>query len=157
MRTVSASMLSSLLAQETNKVVLTCVKISHPALVSDLRFVNNTESITRADGVYNPAAFEFRLPNDRDDEVPQGQIVLDNTDRQIIQAIRPLQQAPTLEINLVLSDTPDVDEIGPMTFTLKKFQYNDSTISGTLSYEEDFLNDTFPKETFNPRTTPGIF
>lgn len=157
MRQISATALEAVLAQETDEVFLTIVKISHPTLGSDLRFVNDHAQLVRSDGTYLPAAFEFRLPDDQEDNIPRGEIVLDNVDRQIIAAVRPLQSAPEIEVNVVLASSPNTVEIGPMQFKLKKFDYNELTIRGRLGYDEDFLNEGFPKESFNPRTTPGIF
>jgi len=157
MRQVSTTALQAMLAQQTDQIFLTCVKISHGSLSSDLRFVNDTQNLSRSDGTYMAAAFEFRLPTDQEDNVPRGQIVLDNTDRQIIQAVRPLNEAPDIEVSIVLRSSPNTIEVGPMSFKLKEFRYDESTISGSLGYEEEFLNASFPKSTFNPRSTPGVF
>lgn len=156
-RQVSATMLQAMLSQSTGEVPLTTVRISHTDLGSDLLFVNDTESLTRSDGTYHPAAFEFRLPDDQQDNVPRGQIILDNTDRQIIQAVRPLNTAPQIEINLVLASQPNTVEIGPMTFKLKQFQYDANIIRGEVGYDEEFLSTAFPKFTFSPRLSPGLF
>lgn len=156
-REVSLTALQAMLAQQTGEVFLVCLKISHDDLASPLRFVNNTEPVTRSDGEYLPAAFEFRLPNDSEDNVPTAEISIDNVDRQIIEAIRGLKKAPQLEVNIVLASSPNTVEVGPVEFKLKQFRYDAQTISGTLGYEEDFLNQGFPKYKFSPRLTPGIF
>lgn len=156
MRQISATAMEALMAQQTDKVFLTTISISHPDLASDLHFVNDMVSFSFDGNTYLPAAFEFRLPNDTEDNVPQGQIVLDNTDQQIIQAVRGLKAAPEITINIVLADPP-TRELGPIHFKLKEFSYNAETIRGALGYAEEFLNQAFPKDTMNPRSTPGLF
>lgn len=156
-RQISAAALEAVLSQETDKLFLTTVRISHASLDADLRFVNDRAQLIRSDGTYLPAAFEFRLPDDLEDNIPRGEIVLDNTDRQIVEAVRSLQTAPEIEVNIVLADQPNTPEIGPMQFTLKQFNYNAQTIRGRLGYDEDFLSQAVPAYTFNPRTAPGLF
>lgn len=157
MRSVSTTALQAFLDQHTDEVILTCVKISHPDLVSDLKFVNDNQDLVRSDGTYVASAFQFRLPSDEEDNIPKGQIVLDNVDLSIIQSIRPLETPPEVTVSLVLASSPNTVEVGPMAFSLKKMQYDAQKITGTLSYDEDFLNSGYPKNVFNPRTTPGIF
>lgn len=156
MRQVSAAAMEGLLAQQTDAVFLTTVSISHPDLAEDLHFVNDMVQFVYDGTTFLPAAFDFRLPNDTEDNIPRGQIVLDNTDRQIIEAVRGLKTAPDIEINIMLAD-PATVELGPIHFKLKQFSYNAETIRGDLGYEEDFLDQAFPKYTMNPRTTAGIF
>lgn len=157
MRQLSATALEAVLTQSTDEVFLTTVRISHDSLPQDLRFVNDPNPLVRSDGTYLPAAFEFRLPDDVQDNVPQGEIVLDNVDRQIIQAVRPLQTAPEIEVCIVLASQPNTVEVGPMSFHLKQFDYDANIIRGRLGYQEDFLNTGFPRYEFTPQTTPGLF
>lgn len=157
MRQVSQTALQALLAQQTGEIFLTIIKIDHPDLASPFRFVNDHAQLVRSDGTYLPAAFEFQLPNDSEDNVPTGELVMDNVDRQIIQAVRPLKVAPDIEINIVLHSSPNTVELGPIQFKLKEFSYDAQTIRGSVGYEEDFLNEGYPKDSFTPRTAQGIF
>lgn len=156
-RTVSATALSAMLSQQTEQVFLTCVTISHPDLNEDLRFVDDNTPLQRNKGLYLPAAFQFRLPSDQEDNVPRGQIVMDNIDRQIIAAVRPLREAPEISIEIVLKSTPNNTELGPISFKLREFSYDAETIVGEVSPDEDFLNDAFPRRSFTPRTARGLF
>lgn len=157
MKQISATALEAVLAQQTGELFLTVVKITHPDIGTPLRYVNDHVALNRAGEVYNPAAFEFRLPNDREDNVPTGEILLDNVDRQIIQAVRPLKAAPEIEVNIVLRSQPETVEIGPLEFKLRRFDYNAQIIRGRLAYDEDFLTSGVPKYTFSPRLAPGLF
>ncbi|MCA1809893.1 MAG: DUF1833 domain-containing protein [Lentisphaerae bacterium] len=156
-RQISATALAAIFAQSTEQVFLTLLEISHPSLQIPLRFVNNTKQITHGGNIYYPSAFDFRLPDDVEDNVPSAQITLDNTDRQIVSVIRELQTAPDITAKIILADNPDVIELGPLEFKLKEASYDVFQVTGVLSYEEDFLNQVYPRFTFNPRLTPGIF
>lgn len=159
-RTVSQTALRAILSQQTGKVFLACLTIDHADLASPLRFVNNTEAITFDSNEYSPAAFEFQAPDDSENNVPEAQITIDNVDRQIIEAIRPLKLAPDIEVNIVMftdHQTEPSVEMGPLEFKLREFNYNAEIIRGSLRYDETFLNATFPKDRITPTTTPGIF
>lgn len=160
MRTISATALNAVLSQQTDEIILTLVEIDHNSLSSPLRFANNTEDVTLSGNTYTAAAFDFRMPDDVEDNVPQAQITLDNVDRQIIEAIRPLNTAPDITVNVCLLDESDMScsvEIGPISFKLKSFDYDADFIKGDLGYEENFLNAGFPKYSFNPRVAAGLF
>ena len=157
MRTVSATTMEAILAQQTDQVFLTTLRISHPDLNDDLLFVNDTAQHIMSGETYLPAGFEFRLPDDVEDNVPRGQILLDNVDQQIIQVVRPLNVAPSIEVNIVRVDDPPVVELGPIEFELQEFSYDAHTIRGQLGYAQDFLTEGFPRDNFNPRTAPGLF
>lgn len=156
-RNVSQTALQAMLSQQTGEIFLTILKISHPDLEEPFRFVNDRVDLVRSDGTYKACAFEFVLPDETEDNIPSAEIAIDNIDRQIIEAVRPLKVAPEIEINIVLHSTPDVVELGPVEFKLKEFTYDKDVIRGRLGYEEDFLNQQFPKYRFNPRFAPGLF
>ncbi|MAO65043.1 MAG: hypothetical protein CL666_08585 [Balneola sp.] len=156
MRNLSADAVQDMLAAQTGEVYLHIVKISHASLASDLLFVDNNEDIVRSDGTYKASAFRIQLPSE-DDEVPQVRIQIDNVDQSIIAALRPLQNAPDLTISVIRASDPDTVEVGPYEMVLKQFDYDKFTITGTIGYQEDFLNEQFPKDQFTPQNTPGIF
>lgn len=159
-RTISATALQAVLAQQTDVIILTLVEIDHADLASPLRFVNNTENVTLSGNTYTAAAFDFRMPDDVEDNIPMAQISLDNVDRQIIEAVRPLNTAPDITVYVCLLDEGTMScsiEIGPLSFKLKSFDYDADVIKGDLGYEENFLNEGYPKYSFNPRTSAGLF
>lgn len=156
MRTMSASAVNEMLSAQTGEVYLHIVRITHASLASDLYFVDDNQSLTRTEGTYQPAAFRITLPNE-DDQEPKIRLQIDNVDQSIIEAIRPLQTAPELHISVVRASAPNVNEVGPYVVKLKQFDYDAFTISGTLGYDEDFLNQLLPRHQFTPQTTPGMF
>lgn len=156
MRSLSADAVQEMLSQQTGEVYLHIVKITHANLASDLHFVDNTEDVVRSDATYTAAAFRIQLPSE-DDQQPQIRLQIDNVDQSIIQALRPLNSAPTLTISVIRASAPNTVEVGPYEVKLKQFDYDKFTITGVMGYEEDFLNERFPKDDFTPQSAPGMF
>ena len=157
MRVVSPSALQAMLARETDKVFLVALKVMHPSMAT-IRVVNNTQVITRTDGVYQPFPFSLNLPAETDDAVPQITVQFDNVDSLITDAIREISgKRPIMEFDVILADTPDVVEAGPFSFSVISATYDVMTVSCTLGFEEDILNQSVPKGNYNPANSPGLF
>lgn len=156
-RTISATALQAVLAQETDEIVLVTLKIDHSSLASPLLFVNDKQDLIRSDGTYVAFPFEVKFPEDTQDNTPKVNIVIDNVDQQVITALRQISSRPTITINIVLKSSPDTPEIGPLSMELKSVDYDALQISGNIGYEEDFLNEPFPSLEFTPKTAAGMF
>jgi hypothetical protein len=155
-RTISPSALQAMLARETAEVFLVTMRIIHSSFTT-IRIVNNTEQITKDDGVYVPFPFSLQLPSDTDDQVPQITVVFDNIDGSITEAIRTLIGRPRVEFEVILASSPNTVEAGPYNFTIMSAQYDAKTITCSLGFEEDILNQSVPTGTYNPSNSPGLF
>jgi len=153
---LSLTALQAALAQETSQVFLICLTISHAELSLPIRLVNNSAGIARAVGAFTGFPFEIALPDQRDDQLPQVELVIDNVDRRISDAIRGLSSPPTLTLEVVLASSPDTIESGPHTLTLLDAGYDAQSVRGRLGFE-DVLNEPFPKDSFTPKDFPGLF
>lgn len=156
-REVSQTALQAVLAEETNKVFLACLKISHPDMATDIRVVHDKQDLTRSDGTYIAFPFKVNLPSDSEDNIPKVNITIGNVDQTIIKELRKLTDPPTIRLEVVLASSPNTVEVGPFDFELKNISYDAFQITGELGYAEDFLNEPFPKDTFNPNTARGMF
>ncbi|MEN6538923.1 MAG: DUF1833 family protein [Mizugakiibacter sp.] len=154
-RQVSQAALQAMLAQHTGEVFLVCVRIAHPD-ISTIRIVNNTQAITRTDGVYQPYPIRARLPDQRDDQIPQVQLIVDNVDRSVLEAIRTISGVPTVTLEVVLASSPNTIEAGPFEFDLLGATYDALVITGTLGYEDDLLSQPIPALTYTPTNSPGL-
>lgn len=134
-----------------------CLKIEHPGLPSTIRLVCNTEALVRADGTYQPYAFQVQLPDQREDQTPQVQVTIDNTDLEVIEAIRTLTGTPTVTLDVVLASQPDTIEAGPFICSLQTATVTASTIQGTLGYEDDVFAQLVPGQSYLPSNSPGLF
>jgi hypothetical protein len=155
-RDVSTTFRQAAMAQETGECPLLLLTIDHDSLDLPIRVVNNHASITSRGETYLACAFKFTLPDDQDGQKPAAKLIVDNVDREIVNAVRSLASPPTITAEIVLADTPNVVEAGFYDFELKNVQYDAFEVSGDLSIE-NFFSDSFPYDTYNSSTYPGVF
>jgi hypothetical protein len=156
MRLLSAVALRSINAEETGEVWVPMVKLSGGGLTAPIRLAANGESVTHLGQVYQAFPFQMDLP----DEEPEAQAVMrwsmDNTDLSFIEEFRKATGPITAEAFWVLASQPDTIEIGPLITELRGFEYDESTIGGTLQVAP-LMEQAFSKRQFNPVNTPAIF
>lgn len=157
MRQVSPTALQAMFAQQTDELFLMCLAINHPSFAQPIRLVYDTVPLVRAAGTYQPFAFDVSLPDQRDDQLPQVKITIDNTDLSVCQAIRTIAGQPTITLDVVLASQPDTIEAGPYYMVLSDAQADANTITGTLAYEEDIFSQQVPGQTYLPTNSPGMF
>lgn len=155
-REVSANALRAMLAQETGEVFLVGVTITHPAIATQY-LVNNNAVVHRAAGDFLPAPMRITLPAQVDDQIPQVQIVIDNVDREVLRLIRTVSGVPQITLEVFLASSPDTVEAGPFDFSLMSVVYDVLTITGTLGYQDDVLNQMVPAQSYTPPNSPGLF
>ena len=155
-RTLSTAALEAIYSQETAQVFLVLLMIDHADMSSPIRVVNNHQAITSNSQTYVPYAFEFDPPDEREGVITSAKLVIDNIDRTIVATIRGLTTAPTVTVSIVLADSPDTIEAGPLEFQLKNVSYDVETVSGDLVYNDiDTIN--IPGDVFNPVDFGGLF
>ena len=155
-RTLSPAAARAILARETGEIFLACLTISGPGL-DTLRAVNDTQPLVRTAGTFHPYPFETVLPEDTDSASPTVQLRVDNVDRQVTAALRAYQGMPQVTLEIVLASSPNTVEMGPFEFSLLGVDYDALLITATLGYEEDFLNQAAPAQSYTPTTSPGLF
>lgn len=146
----------AILTQETDEVFLACLVISGDGLET-MRLVNNTEAITRGGHEYTPFSFADDPPDDVDEASPTVTLRLDNVDREVMRLIREYQGVPECTIDWVMASQPDTIVHGPYAFSVLSCEYDEMVISVNLGYEEDFLNQAIPGQTYSPPNSPGLF
>ncbi|WP_025324508.1 DUF1833 family protein [Deferrisoma camini] len=156
MRTLSAAATRAITAQETGEAFLLLLTIDHPDLTQPIRVARNGEDVVSRGNTYTAYPFEIEIPEERGDRPPRVRLVLDNVDRQITEAIRPLTSSPTVTLEVVLASSPDTVEAGPYDFTIRNITYDAQVITAELAYE-DVLNLRFPADRFTPNLFPGLF
>ena len=154
-RSLTATFIAALMADRTTEIYHFLITISGSG-ISTHRYVNNYEDVTSGGNTFTAAAFDGRLPNDVEDQVPDVNLVIDNVDRAIMSDIRSATAPPDAQIDIVLQSDPNTVEIGPLNFKIRQVNYNALTISGTLQYE-DILNETIPINRYTPQKYPGLY
>ncbi|MDH3997702.1 MAG: DUF1833 domain-containing protein [Desulfuromonadales bacterium] len=155
-RNLSLTAREAIYAQQTDQVFLLLLTIDHADLTTPIRVANNNEAIVSRGDNYVAYPFQINLPPDRDEQISQVTLSIDNVDRQIVQAVRSLGSSPSVSLEVILASDPNYVEAGPFDFSLKSVDYDALTVSGTLGFE-DLLNEPFPGDTFSPAEFPGLF
>lgn len=165
-RNLSANARRATLSQSTNKVFVVLVTINHVNFTQPIRVSSDNAvllpeagqrgTISRGEE-YVFVPFDITLPVQDETESARAQIVIDNVDRRMIQALRENTNQPlSITIELVVSDSPDTVEISMDDFRLERVTYDAFTITGDLSMEY-FDLEPYPAGRFTPSGFPGIF
>lgn len=149
----------------TGEAFIILLSIEHPNLAQPARISNDPTQLlpvaqvrgTISNGeefIYLP--FEFLFPNQEADTSPVAQIRIDNISREISTIIDSLSSPPTIQIQVVLSSTPDIVELELLDFKLRRTEWNILTVTGDITVEH-FEQEPFPAGRFNPSGFPGLF
>ena len=160
---LSATFVSAILAQQTGVVVLNLIDIDHEDLDTPIRIVNNTEDVLSGGNLYTAVGFDVVPPDNREGTPRGARLRIDNTSQWFTPTLRSLQGQFEVTIKVAIpsdeaASPPVFDsvEIEYMPMQLVGIQADDSTVEGTLSYE-NLNNQPFPGDTFSPFEFPGLF
>ena len=152
-------------AAETEDAYILLLVFDHDDLAAPIRVCSGDvaeDELDGAPGIYSDgcfyAAFPFKinLPGQSGEEVSRCTLTIDNIDRRIVETLRAISSPPTLELSVVMLDTPDTLEAGPYRMTLREARYGLETVTAELAWE-DILNEPFPGHCMTPADFPGLF
>lgn len=155
-RQVSVNALIALLAETTPKTFVVTLKITGEGITDPIHLVNDVLPLTVGAVVYDPFPFEVVLPTDDADKPPTARIRISNVSQLLVDEIRILPQAPTFELAIRLTDTPDSIEYGPWALDASSASYDINTIEIDLRMR-DFAVEPFPYLRYTPNYFPGVF
>lgn len=153
-RTLSATAIAALNAQETGEVWLVLLTISNPGITT-IRVVNNTENIVSRGNTFQAFPFEIELPGQDPDTPASARLRIDNVDKQIVEAIRSISTPPNITIEVILASQPDTVEIAFSDLTLRSVEYDVDSVRGELTFESIFSEPV--TLTITPNRFPGLF
>lgn len=157
-RSISANTMRELLAQNSTAVMLMCVTFTHAEMAEPLRIVNNTVPIQFNGYQWTALPFKPTLPEDTEDRVPNIELVVDNVDLTMVELLRSVSSPPGVQIDVVNVQGGTVTrEIGPLDFSLLSHDIGVDTITLTIGYAIDILNEPAVQDILNPGTAPGLF
>ena len=143
-------------APETDKVFLHLLTIETSG-GAILRFVDNNQAITSRGHTFNAAGFTIVLPEQTDNAPKPCRLAIDNTDMAIYQTIKQAAgQTVSITVALIMADTPDVYERGPLRYRLRNVRATKETIEGEV-YDFYLSDRKFPKDTYSPEDFEGMF
>lgn len=145
------------MAQDTDEVFLTLLRIEHADLGAPILLAYNTEPVVRTDGTYLPYPFRINLPTQSDEELPEVTLTVDNTDLAVNEKIRTLVGQPDVTFMVVLASSPDTVEAGPFAMKLATASATAESITGTLGQEGDIFSQQVPAQQYLPSNSRGLF
>lgn len=148
-----------LFKEETDAVFLHLLKISAEGR-ADLRFVDNTEQVVSNGEAYLPVAFQITLPEqNQDGTISPCRLAVDNVDRAIAEYVKTADgegKKIYASVSLVMAQTPDTIERGPIEYVLRNIAVTSESVSGEL-YDSYLYDRKMPEGVYNPNDFPGLF
>ena len=156
MRTLTVDGRKMIVASRTADGPLVCITLDHPDLAEPIYVVNDIQPVTRSGNEFLALPFRFKMPDEREDSLPEATIEIDNVDPSIGQAVLGLSSRPTVTVEIVrVLDRVTVEQ-GPWTFSLISATITRLVVSGRLGMPA-ILNEPYPGNTYNPTTFPQLF
>ena len=121
-----------------------------------LYVVNNSEPIVSRGITFAPYPFSIVLPTDDTESLPSVRLTIANLDAAIVQYVRQAPEPPSIVVEVVRSQYPDVVEKSLSFLRLGSVSYDAMQLTGTLNVD-NFLTQRFPAEGFVPSLYPGLF
>lgn len=134
--------------------LLMLLEINFPD-TTDFFFVNNTENITSNGQVFSAMPFQFTLPSDTDQEVPELSITISNVGLELIDQLSSSTENVTGNVKIVFASVPDFVELTVDDMILKSINYDAKFITMTLGFD-DILNIKIPHQTYSAVDYPGL-
>ncbi len=147
---------TALNASGTGEVFLILLTLSHPQLAEPIRVTSDAVPTVSREQVFSPFPFDLTLPDDAEGTAPAARLSIDNIDRRVVMAVRSLQSAAYVLIEIVRAAAPDVIEAKFEDFRLTDISYDSQVVAGNLTLE-DFISEPFPAAIFSPGLFPGLF
>jgi hypothetical protein len=156
MSRLSQNAAAAVTAPETEKVFLHLLTVETSGGAA-LRFVDNNQNITSRGNEFYAAGFTVILPEQTGDAPRPCRLAVDNTDLSIFQTIKQaVGQDVTVTVCVIMADTPDVYERGPLKYRLRNVKANKDAVEGDL-YDFYLIDRTFPKDTYSPDDFEGLY
>lgn len=156
-RSLSTAAARNVLATSADEPLLAAIEIIHPDLEVPARFVNDTTDITIAGNTFFACRFDLSLPDDKDEQVPQARLEVDNIGRELTQWLEESQggKGAKCRMLMVLRSNPDNLEFD-MTLDLTGLGITNFRVSGDLGFKNTLMQSAVAVR-YDPSTSPGIF
>jgi len=170
MTTVSLNFKEAAFAQETGRVPIALITISHPDLTDDIRistdptqeleeYTTDTEKIygTISNGkTYFYLPLSIQLPDSTEEGPGEMQLKIDNIHQAFVETIRNIFTPAICQVDLVMDNALDTIDASWPEFRLTNIVYDATVITGTLKLET-LETEPYPAGKFVPSYFPGLF
>lgn len=154
--TLTPAVRRELYTEDGSEAVLYLITLEHEDWPDPIRLVDNNEDLVVNGETFIGWPMSVRLPDELDDQDRSISIQVSAVKRDILQELRKLSSPPRAFLELILSGDPDTTRVGPFAMDLDDIGFDSMSISGDLIFA-DLVNDTYPKQTFTPQNSPGLF
>jgi len=157
-RSLPTVVVQALYAQTTSSVFLVLLTASH-SLFSTIRVVNNTQAVTSNGDVFQPFPFSVVLPPDEEDLQVRAQLQLYDVQQEILDNLRLVagaRERVVVSLKVIEAATPDTVLQSVSGLNVENVQYNAESTQLDLSID-NFLTESYPRDSFSPATFPAIF
>lgn len=155
-RSISLTAKQAINAPETSEAFLVLLTIDHADIDPPIRVSSDAVDTISRGNTFVAFPFELSLPDDTDDRPPRARLSIDNVDRKIVKAIRSINSAPSVLMEIVRGADPDIVEAAFPDFQMREIAYDALVVEGALTVEE-LEGEPYPARIFSPADFPGLF
>ena len=144
-------------ASTPTDAILTALEVSHPAVSSPVRIVNDTVDRIIEGERYVALRFGARLVDDVEGQVPRAEVIIDNIGRELMQWIEAAQGGvgATVRVMQVLDEPYAVPE-WEMALDVASVRADQERVSVGLGFDP-LLGRAAVTLRHDPQTSPGLF
>ena len=155
-RNISSLTAQSIYSQESGDAFLILLTIDHANLTAPIRVSSDAIDTISNGNNFTAFPFDITLPDDQENSSPRAKLVIDNIDRQVVSAVRSIDSAANVLIEIVRAADPNTIEAQFIDFKLTNVSYDAQKVEGDLTIE-DFTAEPFPAASFSPSLFPALF
>lgn len=152
----SQNFIKALIDQNTDQVFLWLLTITHEATGETHRLVSNIDDIVSRGETFMAFPFEFVLPADDGETLPEIPIVINHVSDDLISLLRKHADGVVVLAEIILASAPDQPEYTIEDLVIKTVTYDGTQVTLTAKVE-DLMSQRFPADDFLPRSFAGMF
>lgn len=152
----SQNFIKALIDQNTDQVFLWLLTITHEATGETHRLVSNLDDVVSRGETYMAFPFEFVLPSDDGETLPEIPIVIHYVSDELVALLRKHADGVVVLAEIILASAPDQPEYTIEDLVIKTVTYDAGQVTLTAKVE-DLMSQRFPADDYLPRSFPGMF
>lgn len=154
-RSIPAVVLTQLKKVRTQYALIPMVELTHVTWPQPIRLANYTSDIVSNGDTFVGYPFELSLPEDNE-QVPKGQITIQNVDRRIGIFLMALSTPPRVRLIVVSTQYPDTRLVDYKRLWLRRIRGNTINITADID-TWDYSTEPWPTNRADQLNAPGLF
>jgi hypothetical protein len=155
---LTAAFKKALLPPESDEVGISLLDIEHVSFGQIYRICDNNQDIVSNGNTYTAYAFDIAFCDEIEGEVPSHNVVLDNTDPSIFQAIRSADARSRIKVTqrFVIASAPNTNQLKrPVVYRIADIEVDENAIVGSLILAV-ISNEQVPRYKYDDAHFPGL-